>query len=218
MKRPIYLFDLDGTLTDPKEGITKAIRYSLDSFGIPVADLDELIPFIGPPLRESFVERYGFSEADSVKAVAKYREYFADQGIFENKVYDGVEGLLREQQQEGATLAVATSKPTVYAERILRHFKLDAYFSIVAGSELDGTRTNKALVIRYALELLGVTDAQSALMVGDRKHDVLGAREAGMDSIGVLYGYGSENELRNAGATRLAASVAELRGLLYSNL
>lgn len=208
------LFDLDGTLTDPKVGITKAVRHSLRAFGIEVEDLDALIPFIGPPLRDSYQKFYSFSEAEAEKAIAAYREYFAETGIFENALYPGIDATLMSLSQSGRRLALATSKPTVYAERILAHFALDRYFAFVAGSELDGTRSRKDQVIEYALDNLGSPPRERALMIGDREHDILGARLAGIDSVGVLYGYGSLRELTDAGATHIAESVERLSLLL----
>lgn len=212
--KEIILFDLDGTLTDPKEGITKSVQYSLKAFSIHIEDTDELIKFIGPPLRESYKRYYGFSDENSEKAVEKYREYFAEKGIFENGIYDGIGEMLQKLKQGGKRLAVATSKPAVYAEKILEHFGIDGYFDFVAGSELDGTRSKKSEVIRYALDNLGVSSLETALMVGDREHDILGAKEIGVEVIGVLYGYGDFDELTKAGADHIAGSVDELSMLL----
>ena len=208
------LFDLDGTLTDPKTGITKSVRYALHSFGIEVQNLDELTKFIGPPLKDSFEKYYGFSASDTEKAIAKYREYFSDRGIFENEVYAGIPEMLKALQHKGATLVVATSKPAVYARRILEYFALAGFFSFVAGSELDGTRNAKREVISYALEKLGISDGADVIMVGDREHDIIGANENGIASVGVAYGYGSREELSNAGAVYMVESVAELTQLL----
>lgn len=208
------LFDLDGTLTDPKTGITKSVAYALRSFGIEADDLDALCKFIGPPLKESFLNFYGLSEEEGTRAVAKYREYFGVTGIFENEVYPGIEECLRGLKKQGKHLLVATSKPTVYAVQILEHFGLKEYFDFIAGSEFDGTRTKKADVINYALKQAGITDRSRAVMVGDREHDILGAKEAGIDSIGVLYGYGDRQEHEAAGAGQAARSVQELYELL----
>ena len=208
------LFDLDGTLTDPKEGITKSVAYALESFGIHVENRECLCKFIGPPLKDSFVNFYGFEEAQAEAAVEKYREYFRPFGLFENRVYDGVEKLLRALTEDGKTLILATSKPTVFAEQILEHFHLRAFFSHVIGSELDGTRVKKGDVIAYALEQAGISDKSRAVMVGDREHDIIGAKENGLDSIGVLYGYGTLEEFQKCGADAVAESVEELKGLL----
>ena len=214
MNKEYLFFDLDGTLTDPKTGITKSVQYSLKAFGIDIANPDELVPFIGPPLRDSYKNFYGLSDVDAEKAVAKYREYFSEQGIFENAVYSGIGDLLKAQAASDRTLAVATSKPTVYAEKILKHFNIDSYFTFVAGSELDGRRSDKRLVIQYALDNLNITEVSRVIMIGDREHDILGAKKLGIDSIGVLFGYGDYNELSAAGANHIVSDVKELRELL----
>lgn len=204
------LFDLDGTLTDPKEGITKSIAYALDYYGIQVDDLDSLCKFIGPPLQESFMKYYGFEEEKAKEAVEKYREYFRPHGVYENKVYDGVEYLLKTLAERGKMIILATSKPTVFAKIILKHFGLEQYFDYVAGSELDGSRVEKGDVIAYALEQAGVTDKTLTVMIGDRKHDIIGAKQNGLDSIGVLYGYGGMEEFQEYGADAVVTTVEEL--------
>ena len=209
MKKYI-LFDLDGTISDPKLGITKSVQYSLRSFGIEVADIDELTPFIGPPLRDSYKKFYGFNDSQAEKAVAKYREYFSETGIFENTLYDGIPELLESLTAAEKTLIIATSKPTVYAARILEHFKINNYFSFVSGSELDGSRSKKDEVITFAMKNCGITSADDAIMIGDREHDIIGAKKCAMESIGVLYGYGDYAELSAAGATYTAESVEKL--------
>jgi phosphoglycolate phosphatase len=210
----LVLFDLDGTLTDPKVGITTAVQYALKSFGIDVANPDDLLNFIGPPLRDSFSQFYGFSADDAELAVAKYREYYSVTGIFENDLYPGISQTLKTLHDKGVTLAVATSKPAVYARQILEHFSIDNYFAFVAGSELDGTRSVKSEIINYALGELAITDGAGAIMVGDREYDINGAKNAGINSVGVTYGYGSRGELRDAGATYIVDTVAELGRLL----
>lgn len=197
------LFDLDGTLTDPKEGITRCVQYALAKFGI-AADCDELIPFIGPPLQASFREFYGMSEEESTRAVAFYRERFSDIGLFENKVYPSIPDVLSELRRRGKTLAVATSKPTVYSVRICEKFGLSQYFDHIIGSELDGRRVEKADVIEEALRVLGCSAAQ-AVMIGDRKFDILGAHQCGLKAVGVRYGYAAENELEDAGADAIVS-------------
>lgn len=204
------LFDLDGTLTDPQEGITKSVAYALRYFGIEVENLESLCKFIGPPLKESFMKFYGFDEEKAELAVEKYREYFAPAGIFQNKVYDGVDSMLKNLKESGKQIVLATSKPQVYAEKILKHFQLDMYFSFIAGSELDGRRVKKGEVIAYALKGAGVEDVRTAVMVGDREHDIIGAKENGMDSIGVLYGYGCAEEFEKNGADAVVETVEEL--------
>lgn len=208
------LFDLDGTVTDPKIGITKSVQYALKYYQINVDDLDSLTAFIGPPLKDSFMQFYGFSEERAIEAIEKYREYFRDIGIFENTVYEGMEKLLSSLVNEGRTVVLATSKPTVFAERILEHFNLRKYFAFISGSELDGTRGKKSEVIEYALSQCNIKDLCEVVMVGDREYDVKGAIEAGVDSIGVLFGYGDYDELKNAGATYLARDIQELTEIL----
>jgi phosphoglycolate phosphatase len=187
---------------------------ALKKYGITVNDRSELYKFIGPPLWESFERYYGFSEAEAKKAVAYYREYFSVTGMFENTVYDGIDAMLAALENSGKTLIVATSKPEVFAEQILEHFDLAKYFTFIGGSELDGSRVKKDEVIRYALEMGGVTDLSTAVMVGDREHDILGAKKVGIASAGVLFGYGSRGELETAGADFTAETVGDLHKLL----
>ena len=209
------LFDLDGTLTDPGLGITNSVAHALAHFGITVTDRTQLYRFIGPPLMDSFMEYYGFTEEQATEAVRVYREYFADKGWAENTVYEGIEAMLSELVAAGKTLLVATSKPQVFAERILTHFGLDKYFTHICGVALQAPRGySKADVIREALAKAGVNDLSTAVMVGDRRHDIDGAKAVGLDSIGVLYGYGDREEHEKAGANAILESVAELKALL----
>ena len=208
------LFDLDGTLTDPGEGITKSVQYALAKFGICVENRRELFCFIGPPLHESFEVYYGFSRPDAMKAVDYYREYYAAKGIFENLVYDGIEKTLSDLKSSGVRICLATSKPEYYAKQILEHFELDGYFTAVAGSEMDGTRTKKAEVVERALMLLGNPCVSDCVMIGDREHDVLGGAAHGLDTIGVLFGYGNREELERAGATYIAAIPDEITNVI----
>lgn len=208
------LFDLDGTLTEPKEGITKSVAYALEYYGIHVEDLDTLCPFIGPPLKESFMKFYGFDDIKAEEAVEKYREYFRPYGVYENELYQGVTVLLEGLKEQGKILVLATSKPTVFAKIILEHFELSQYFDCVVGSELDGTRVNKDEVIACALKEAGVQDKSTAIMIGDREHDILGAKANGLDAIGVLYGHGSREELEKAGADVVVKTVEELKKVL----
>lgn len=200
------LFDLDGTLTDPFEGITNSVVYALEKFGIEVEDRRELIKFIGPPLVRSFSEYYGLSGEDALKAVDYYREYFSDRGIFENAVYDGVYELLSLLKARGKRLIMATSKPEIFAERIAERFSLSQYFDAIAGATMDCSRIEKTDVVRYALNLARIEDKSRALMIGDRRHDVIGAKDNGLKALGVLYGYGNRAELMEAGADFLADS------------
>lgn len=211
MQRYKYvLFDLDGTVTDPKIGITKSVAYALKHFDKNVEDLDTLTTFIGPPLKDSFMQYCGFSESDAIFAISKYREYFGVNGLYENTVYNGMEGFLKALKSMGKTLIIATSKPTEYAVKILEHFNLLRYFDFVSGSEFNGVRAKKGEVIAYALEQNNITDLSSVIMVGDREHDIIGAKENGIASVGVLYGYGSMEELSSAGADFIADSIEDL--------
>lgn len=213
MRYKYIFFDLDGTLTDPQEGITNCVKYSLESFGIYEADYSKLMRFIGPPLIYSFKEYYGFSEEKARAAVTKYRERFADIGIFENKVYDGIEDVLQKLVDTAHVLVLATSKPKVFADRIMTKYRLRPYFKLICGSELDGTRDNKNEVIEYAIETLQIPREQ-IIMVGDRKHDIIGAKRCGIASCGVRYGYAEPNELEEAGADYIADNLTDLLEIL----
>ena len=208
------LFDLDGTLTDPFEGISNSIIYALKKFGIAAPDKPLLKKFIGPPLTESFSEYCGLNHSDALRAVDYYREYFSVAGIFENKTYEGVCELLSGLKERGYTAIVATSKPEQFAKAIVQHFGLDQYFKEVCGATMDQSRTQKADVIAYALKKCEIKDEikdkKRAVMVGDRKHDIIGAKTNGLSSIGVLYGYGSKEELLEAGANYIANSPVDI--------
>lgn len=209
-KYDVILFDLDGTLTDPGIGITNSVMHALKKYGIEVEDRKSLYKFIGPPLIDSFEKYFDFSHEEAVKSVDYYREYYADKGIYENEVYKGIDRLLENLNKNGKKIILATSKPELFAREILRHFGLDKYFLFAAGSTMDETRTNKAEVIEYALAECGITDKSSVVMVGDREHDIIGANKNGIDSIGVLFGYGSRKELESAGATYIAETVEDI--------
>ena len=213
-KYDVILFDLDGTLTDPQVGIINSIHHSLKYFGIIEKDTDSLKKFIGPPLKESFMKYYCFDNDKAMLAIEKYREYFAVKGLFENEVYPSIPDLLAELSYCGKKLVVATSKPTEFAERILNHFDLNKYLSFTAGSNLDGSRTRKGEVISYALKQCRLEVNDNVVMVGDRKHDIIGAKEIGIDSIGVLYGFGSHHELEKENPTYIAENVNGLRRVL----
>ena len=216
------LFDLDGTLTDPKEGITKSVQYALHALGIEETNLDKLEPFIGPPLADSFREFYGFDDAKCEEAITKYRERFEAIGLFENVIYEGIPAMLRVLQEKGMKLAIASSKPTVFVRKILIHFEIDELFDVVVGSELDGRRGRKEEVVEEALKQLygGTTDdidkKHRTVMIGDRRFDVEGAKAYGIDSIGVKFGYAARGELKKAGATYLVKTVEELQTLLLN--
>ncbi len=216
-----FLFDLDGTLTDPKEGITTCVQYALHSLGIEEPDLDRLESFIGPPLKDSFMEFYGMDEEQAQAAVKKYRERFIDKGLYENEIYPGIAPMLQMLSEKGFRLAVASSKPTVFVEKILEHFGIRQYFKVVVGSELDGSRTSKDQVVMEALrQLFGAKPIlyHEVYMIGDRRFDVEGARAMKVESVGVTYGYGGMEELREAHADYIVESVEELREFLLREL
>jgi len=206
-------FDLDGTLTDPKPGITRSIQYALQRLDHPTMPTeDELTWCIGPPLRASFVRLLG-AETSADLAVSYYRERFSDIGLYENGVYDGIGEVLTSLCASGHRLFVATSKPHVFAERIIDHFGLRDHFERVFGSELDGTRVDKSHLLEYALKQASV-DPSKTLMIGDRSHDMVGAKNNGMKRIGVLYGYGSRDELLEAGAHHVCATPGAILGCI----
>lgn len=213
-KYSIILFDLDGTLSDPKIGITKSVQYALAKIGIDELDLDRLDCFIGPPLQDSFMEYYNFDEEKTKKAIDFYRERFKDKGLFENDLYSSIPLLLKSLKELQFTLVVATSKPTVFAEEILQHFNIKQYFDLVVGSNLDGTRTAKTEIIQYIIDAYDHQTLDNFIMIGDRKHDIIGANNTGIDSIGVTYGYGSFEELRHANPTHIVNSVDQLKDIL----
>src|SRR4051812_28242706 len=205
-------FDLDGTLTDPKPGITRSIQYALQKLDHPtIPTEDELTWCIGPPLRSSFVKMLGDRDAD--RAVALYRERFSDIGLYENRVYDGIGEVLTTLRASGHRLFVATSKAHVFADRIIDHFGLRQHFERVFGAELDGTRADKSHLLEHALKEASVDPAKT-LMIGDRSHDMVGAKNNGMKGIGVLYGYGSRDELIEAGAQHVCATPDAILGCI----
>ncbi len=213
------LFDLDGTLTDPKEGITKSVQFALLQQGIHERDLDKLEPFIGPPLLDSFMDFYHMTQEEAQIAVSDYRKRFAPIGIFENKLYPGIPEMLGRLQKAGIRLAVASSKPEVFVKRILEHFSLETYFDVVVGSELDGRRTEKEEAVEEALRRLGVLmDAPHRIgaMVGDRRFDIKGGKRYGLTTAGVSWGYAGKGELEAAGADYIARSVTRLERFLLS--
>lgn len=217
MRYQYLLFDLDGTITDPKVGITTCVQYALEHFGIHEPDNDKLEPFIGPPLQDSFEQFYHMDAETAKQAVAKYRERFQAVGLYENEIYDGMADLLKTLKEGGCRLAVASSKPTVFVKKILEHFDVAQYFDVVVGSELDGSRTKKEEVVQEALRQLDPKDQASSgqmVMIGDRCFDVQGAKSHHLDSIGVAYGYAAEGELQQAGATFVVDTVQQLKELL----
>lgn len=214
------LFDLDGTLTDPKIGITSSVQYALRAFGIDEPNLDRLEPFIGPPLADSFMEFYGFTPEQANQAIAKYRERFDGQGIYENELYEGIDKMLIALKENKKILAIASSKPTPLVLRVLEYFDIKQYFDYIVGSEFDGRRSKKEEVVAQALQLMLPASFDSrkkkecVAMVGDRKFDIQGAKAFGLTSIGVSFGYASEGELEASGADYIVDTVSELKELL----
>ena len=210
------LLDLDGTLTDPREGIVQCIKHALTGLGEPCPSDTELERYIGPPLHISFGAILGADSPRTSTAIDLYRERFSATGIFENKIYPGIPAALRSLTELGAVLMVATSKPTSFAERILEHFGLSSHMRAIYGSELDGTRSDKAELIAHILKTQSMTPATTC-MVGDREHDMMGANANGVFAVGALWGYGSRQELLDAGAAALCEEPRELGQVLSSN-
>lgn len=208
------LMDLDGTLTDPFFGITRSVQYALGKFQIEVTDLKELIPFIGPPLMDSFQEFYHFTKEQARLACDYYTERFVSVGWCENEVFPEIETFLKEQKEKGRNLYIATTKPDVLAEKILDYFGLLQYFTFVGGDTMEHTRSAKPEIIRYIMEKNGIIDKNSTIMIGDRKFDVDGAKAVGIDSIGVLYGYGSREEMEESKPTYLGENIKDLSIIL----
>ena len=203
-------FDLDGTLTDSGEGIINAAIYALEKYNIEVNDRSELRKFIGPPLQDSFSTDYGFQEDEIEDVIRIFREYYSEKGIFENTIYENIQAMLFELKNRGKKLVVATSKPEVFTKKVLDHFNISSYFDYVSGATLNNDKIKKVDIIRDAICKLGITDKSKVVMVGDRKLDVLGAKENGIDSIGVLWGYGDLLELEKVGPTYIAEKVLDL--------
>lgn len=214
MKQTYLFWDLDGTLTDSGPGIINSVKYTLRKMGKEIPSEETLRKFIGPPLSYSFQEYCNMSEEEAQLGVKTYREYYAVTGLFENKVYEGIEPVLKKLQKLGKKLVVATSKPEKFSVQIIEHFGMDGYFEVIAGSSMDESRNTKEAVIRYAMQQLGIEEPQEVLMIGDRKHDVQGAKQCGIDCIGVLWGYGSEKELKSAGAVAVIEKPEQLFDIL----
>ncbi len=213
--KSLVLFDLDGTLTDSAPGIVRCVQYALEKMGRPVPEFRELTCFVGPPLLEQFMSYGGFTREEAEEAVRFYRERYSGRGIFENTVYPGIRELLELLDRRGIRLGVASSKPEFYVNQILEHFGLRQYLDPVAGSELDGRRTDKAEVIEEALSRAGYGQhRERVIMCGDRCYDAEGAGEHGLRFVGVSYGYGSREELLAAGAEQIAETVEELGQIL----
>lgn len=221
MRKKYILLDLDGTLTDSSEGITKSVQYALEKMGITENDMAVLKRYIGPPLNESFTRFHGLCDEDSLKAVAYYRERYADTGLYENKLFDGIKEFLAGLKKEGYIVALATCKPEIYVPTILKHFDIEQYFDVAVGSELEGgKRRHKDDVIEEVIsQIIKLKDIPAtdiydvkadAIMIGDRKDDVLGAKDAGIESIGLRYGFAEADELENAGADYILENVEDI--------
>ena len=209
----VILFDLDGTITRSEQGIVNSVVYALCEMGITENDFEKLKQFIGPPLAESFMKYYGFDKKEAEKAIEYYRVYYKEKGIYEAPLYDGVKETLTALKSAGKALYIATSKPGVFAKQIVKHLGVDGLFEDIVGSNLDGTMVKKDEVILSLLEKNQITDKTKVLMVGDRHHDILGAKIAGVSSVGVLYGYGCFEELSGAGADHIIENIKELISL-----
>lgn len=212
-----FLFDLDGTVTDPKKGIVNSVLYALEKVGIEELHVSELDSFIGPPIQQSFVERYNMNEGEVERAVFYFREYLKQRGLLENSVYGGIPNLLKQLKDTGNRLFIATSKPTIFARQVIEHFQLTNYFEDIIGSNLNGTRIKKEEIIAHILQQNEGLNKEEVVMIGDRKHDIIGANHNGIASIGVLYGYGSENELIEVSATHIAKDIEELHHFCIEN-
>lgn len=216
MKHYTHLFlDLDGTLSESAPGIVRSAQYALEAFGIHVDNLDDLLCFVGPPLEESFQEFYHLTPSQADEAVKVYRRRYEKIGVYENALYPGIPQFLDKARQAGKVLMVATSKPQRMADLVLSHFGIADRFAFVGGRE-DSSRRTKEEVIRYVMKENGLTRTEDIVMIGDRKHDVLGAKAVGLDSVGVLYGYGSRDEFQAAGATYIVDTLKELEELLLA--
>ena len=213
MRYTTAIFDLDGTITDSGPGIMNSIRYAVKKRGLPELPEEVLRSFIGPPLKEQFQSVFGLSEEEGAVMVATYREYYGDKGIFENRVYDGVTETFEKLKAGGVRILMATSKPEKYARQIAEHFGFSGYYDFIGGACMDGRRTDKNEVIEYVIDTCKV-DRRKAVMIGDRRHDIIGAIKSGIHSIGVLYGYGSREELEKAGAEMLAVTSADIPELI----
>ncbi|MBQ6819291.1 MAG: HAD family hydrolase [Clostridia bacterium] len=207
------IFDLDGTLTESGTGIKNSVRYTLQHYGLPMEDDESLNRYVGPPLVNSFQEYMGFTEQQAMEAIVVYRSYFTTKGMFENRVYDGVEDMLTALKKAGKRMFIATGKPTVYSQQILEHFGLASYFECVCGISLKESTMEKDELITQVLEFAHLTP-EECVMIGDRKFDMMGANKVGVTPIGVTYGYGSREELKTAGAHTIVDSVKQLQELL----
>ncbi|WP_019768687.1 HAD family hydrolase [Streptococcus sobrinus] len=210
------IFDLDGTLTDSQTGIINSLTYAFKQMGLPLPAQSQLKKFIGPPLSQSFQDFCGLNDIETQKTISYYRQYFADKGWKENQLLPGARELLAKLKQAGKTLLVASSKPEVFVKQILDHFEIDSYFTVIAGASLDDSRSQKSAVIAHALKTAKIEELKGCVMVGDRKHDVEGAKVQGLPTIGLLLGFGSRQELEESGAIAIAENFQDLEEILLN--
>lgn len=203
-------FDLDGTVINSELGVLNSVEYALKKYGAEIPPQEKLNFFLGPPLEDSFAKLLNISRQEAQTLVKYYREYYPQKGIFEIELYEGIVPILKKIKQSGRKTVIATSKPEEFAVRILKHLGIAELFDVIAGATFDNSRSEKPDVLAYAIKMAGVTDINTAVMVGDRKYDCIGAQHFGMDSIGVLYGFGDLEELNNAGATYIAETVEDI--------
>ena len=213
-KYNIIAFDLDGTLTNPEKGLVKSFSYTFDKMGIPYNSADELKRFIGPPLYEEWQRCFGLTPEESAKALLFFREYYAEYGWWDNEIYPGVADMLKALKSGGKKIILATSKPEVFAKKILDLFEISCYFDFIGGASSDKTRDKKHEVLTYSLDAVGATDKDQCILVGDRVYDAEGAKICGIDSLGVLYGHGSYEEIESAGFTYVCNDVSDVTKLL----
>lgn len=214
MEKQFILFDLDGTITDSAEGIINCVKYALNKLGVEPPDRKTLNKFIGPPLKYSFSEYCGLDEASANFAVSAYRERYRDIGIFECSAYEGIEHTLKVISESGKTLVLATAKPEIFAKRIIEHFNLKCYFKGIVGAEIGGKLNYKDEIIAEVLNRFNITDKSRVIMVGDREQDIKGAKQNGIESIGVKYGFAEQDELERAGADYIAETPYDILKML----
>ncbi len=211
MKNYDYIFfDLDGTLTESGPGISRGVAAALETIGIKEDREEVLQSFVGPPLLQRFQEVYGVDPETGERLIAAYREYYSKQGVFENRVYDGIRETLQRLTDAGKKLAIASNKPGMYVNVVLEQYDLARYFVLVSAADASDNRMSKTDMLEYAISVLGITDRSKVLLVGDRKYDAVGARECGIDCLGVLYGYGSREELEENGVTAFAETASDI--------
>ena len=210
------LFDLDGTIIDSKNGVVAAAKFALNKMGVPETKIVNLDRMIGPPLKSSFIDFFDLKDEFADTAVRYFREFYREKAIFDYEIYEGMVDVLEMLKRQGYTVALATSKPTVFAKRILEKSRLIHLFDCIVGANMDDSHADKAHIISTVIKELGIYNPEQAIMIGDRKYDIYGANAVGMESIGVIYSYGTFEEMQEAGASYIVNSVEELGNLLYS--